>query len=165
TILSQLTTALSAAAADVPAAVERLKADTRNAAKERQRLREELADYHAARLAVEVPIEYNLRIVDRTWKDRDPEYCKLLASRLTKAAPSTIVLFCTEVAETAFVVLSRSLDFNFECGRILRESLAQLGLRGGGSPDFAQGEVPVQQLSALRTAILGAVQKSVSESR
>lgn len=164
-ILSQLTAALSAGSADIPAAVERLKADSRNTAKERQRLREELADYHAARLAVEVPIENSLRIVDRTWKDRDPEYCKLLASRLTKAAPSTIVLFCSENAETASVFLSRSLDFNFECGRILRESLAHLGLRGGGSPDFAQGEVPVPQLGALRAAILTAVQKSVSESR
>jgi alanyl-tRNA synthetase len=92
-ILSQLTTMLSAGAADVPAAVERLKNESKNTAKERQRLREELADYHASRLAVEVHIEDGLRIVDRSWKDRDPEYCKLLASRLTSAAPSTIVLF------------------------------------------------------------------------
>jgi alanyl-tRNA synthetase len=156
---------LSAGSADIPAAVERLKNDSKNTAKERQRLREELADYHASRLAVEVHIEDGLRIVDRSWKDRDPEYCKLLASRLTSAAPSTIVLFSTESTTPASVVLARSLDFNFECGRILRESLSLLGLRGGGSPDFAQGEVPAEQLAALRTSVLAAVRASVATSR
>lgn len=165
TILGQLTAALSAGSAEIPAAVDRLKADTRNSVKERQRLREELADYHAARLAVEVPIENNLRIVDRAWKDRDPEYCRLLASRLTKAAPSTIILFSSEVGETASVVLARSLDFTFDAGRILKESLSQFGVRGGGSADFAQGEVPVQHLRTLRSSLLAAVHKTVGESR
>jgi alanyl-tRNA synthetase len=164
-ILSQLTTMLSAGAADVPAAVERLKNESKNTAKERQRLREELADYHASRLAVEVHIEDGLRIVDRSWKDRDPEYCKLLASRLTSAAPSTIVLFSSESTTPASIVLARSLDFNFDCGRILREALSQLGFRGGGSPDFAQGEVPAEQLAAFRTSVLAAVRASVSKSR
>jgi alanyl-tRNA synthetase len=164
-ILAQLTATLSAGTADIPAAIERLKAETRTAAKDRQRLREELADYHAARLAVEVPIENNLRVVDRAWKDRDPEYCRLLASRLTKAAPSTIILFSTEIADVASIVLARSLDFNFDCGRILRDALSQLGLRGGGSPDFAQGEVPAQQLVALRASVLAAMRSAVATAR
>ena len=78
-ILSQATAALSVRAADIPAAVERLKSDTKAAAKDRQRLREELADYHASRLSVEVQIEGGLRFVDRVWKDRDPEYIRLLS--------------------------------------------------------------------------------------
>jgi alanyl-tRNA synthetase len=161
-ILNQLTSALSAAPADIPAAVERLRSEAKASAKERQRLREELADYHAARLAVEVQIENRLRIVNRAWKDRDPEYCRLLASRLTAAAPSTVVLLCSESADLASIVLARSLDFSFDCGRLLKEALAQLGLRGGGSPDFAQGEVPLQQLPALRTSLLSAIHKSAS---
>jgi alanyl-tRNA synthetase len=160
TILGQLTAALSAGPADIPAAVERLKSDSKAAAKDRQRLREELADYHAARLAVEVPIENRLRIVDRAWKDRDPEYCRLLASRLTSAAPSTVVLFCSENADIASIVLARSLDFTFDCGRLLKEALAQFGLRGGGSADFAQGEVPLQHLPELRSSLVAAVQNS-----
>ena len=163
-IISQTTAALSVPAADIPAAVERLRAEFRTATKERQRLREELADYHAARLAVEVPIENRLRLVDRIWRDRDPDYLKLLASRLTAAAPSTIVMFAAE-ADPAFVVLARSLDFGFDCGRILREALSQLGLRGGGSADFAQGEVPLMQLPALRGSLLSALTSAAVESR
>ena len=161
-ILSQLTSALSAAPADIPAAVERLRSDAKASLKDRQRLREELADYHAARLAVEVQIENRLRIVDRLWKDRDPEYCRLLASRLTAAAPSTVVLFCSESTEPASIVLARSLDFSFDCGRLLKEALSQLGLRGGGSADFAQGEVPLQQLPALRASLVAAVHKAAT---
>jgi alanyl-tRNA synthetase len=164
-ILDQLTSALSAVPADMPAAVERLKNDSKNTTKERQRLREELADYHASRLAVEVPIDNGVRIVDRVWKDRDPEYCRLLASRLTKAAPSTIILFCTEATDPASVVFARSLSFNFDCGRLLKEALAHHGLRGGGSADFAQGEVPAQHLEALRSTLLGAVRSSVAGPR
>ncbi|MFP5229685.1 MAG: alanyl-tRNA editing protein [Acidobacteriota bacterium] len=164
-ILSQLTAAFSAAPADIPAAVERLKAEAKAGGKDRQRLREELADYHAARLAVEVPIENRLRIVDRAWKDRDPDYCKLLASRLTAAAPSTIVLFCSEASEPASIVLARSLDFNFDCGRLMKEALSHFGLRGGGSPDFAQGQIPAQQLPALRTTLFSALHSAAATER
>ena len=164
-IIAQATAALSVGAADVPAAIERLKSEAKAFAKERVRLREELADYHAARLAVEVPIEKDLRFVDRLWKDRDPDYVKLLASRLTAAAPSTIVFFSSESSNTVFLVLARSLDFSFDCGRILREALSQLGLRGGGSAEFAQGEVPFDQLNALRDSVIAAVYKALENSR
>jgi alanyl-tRNA synthetase len=164
-ILSQLSSALSAAAPDIPAAVERLRSDSKSTVKERQRLREELADYHASRLAVEVHIENRLRIVDRVWKDRDPEYCRLLASRLTSAAPSTVVLFSAEGSDPVSIVLARSLDFNFDCGRLLKDALAQLGLRGGGSADFAQGEIPLQQAPALRSALVDAVRKAAAAER
>ncbi|HUB20239.1 MAG TPA: DHHA1 domain-containing protein [Acidobacteriaceae bacterium] len=164
-ILGQLTASLSATPPEIPAAVERLRSDAKAGAKERQRLREELADYHAARLAVEVPIENRLRVVDRSWKDRDPEYCRLLASRLTAAAPSTIVLFCSEVSNSVSLVLARSLDFTFDCGQLLKDALSQFGLRGGGSPDFAQGEVPAQQIPALRASLLSAVQAAAAAER
>jgi len=160
-IISQATAALSVGPPGIPAAVERLKAESKASLKDRQRLREELADYHAARLAVEVPINRGLRFLDRSWKDRDPDYVRLLASRVTTAAPSTILLFSTENSDPASVVLACSLDINFDCGAILKEALSQIGLRGGGSADFAQGEVPILELAKLRTS-LGALVRSAA---
>jgi alanyl-tRNA synthetase len=159
-ILSQASAVLSVGAPDIPGAVERLKAESKASAKDRQRLREELADYHASRLAVEVPIDRGLRFVDRSWKDRDADYVKLLASRLATAAPSTILLFCSESADPASVVLASSLDVNFDCGRTLKEALALLGLRGGGSADFAQGEVPLLELANLRASLAAAARNA-----
>ncbi len=164
-ILSQATAALSVGPADIPAAVERLKSDSKAAAKDRQRLREELADYHASRLAVEVQIDGGLRFVDRSWKDRDPEYIRLLASRLASAAPSTIIFLCSEMADPVSFVFARSLNLNFDCGRILKEALSQLGLRGGGSAEFAQGEVPSLQLAALRASLITTVRSVVPQPR
>jgi alanyl-tRNA synthetase len=154
TILAQLTASLSAGAPDIPAAVERLKAEARGSTKERQRLREELADYHASRLAVEVPIDRGVRLVDRSWKDRDREYIRLLASRLTSAAPETAAILSAEDGATVRVILARSLDLDFDCGKLLKEALAQFGLRGGGSSDLAQGDISTQDAPALRAALV-----------
>jgi alanyl-tRNA synthetase len=164
-ILNQATATLSVPAADIPAALERLKSDSKATAKDRQRLREELADYHASRLTVEVPIDKGLRFIDRVWKDRDPEYTRLLASRLASAAPSTIILLCSEATDPVSIVFARSLNLNCDCGRILKESLSQLGLRGGGSPEFAQGEVPALELTRLRASLLAGVREALPQAR
>lgn len=161
-ILARSTAALSVGAADIPAAIERLKTESKNGTKERMDLREQLADYHAARLAVEVPIAGGLRLVNRTWRDRDASYVKLLATRLTSAAPSTVAIFCSENGVTVSLFFARSLDLAFDCGRMLREALAQLGLRGGGSADLAQGEVPAEQAQALRASLSEAVRAATT---
>jgi alanyl-tRNA synthetase len=160
-ILAQLTASLSAGAPDIPAVVERLKAEARGGAKERLRLREELADYHAARLAVEVPIANGVRLVDRCWKDRDRDYIRLLASRLTAAAPETAAILSTEDGATVRVILARSLDLDFDCGQMLKEALAQFGLRGGGSSDLAQGDIATQDAPALRAALVGTIRAHI----
>jgi len=164
-ILSQLSASLSAGAPDLPSAVERLKAEVKSGAKEHQRLIEQLADYHAARLAVEVPIEHGLRLVQRSWRDRDSAYIRLLASRLTTAAPSTVAILSSEETRSARVFLARSIDFDFNCGQLMKQSLAALGLRGGGSADLAQGDIPPDQLGMLRTSLVEAIRAAIGNSR
>ncbi|HZZ40585.1 MAG TPA: DHHA1 domain-containing protein [Acidobacteriaceae bacterium] len=161
-ILAKATASLSVGTPDIPAAIERLKTEVKNGAKERMDLREHLADYHAARLAVEVPITEGLRLVDRVWKDRDAGYVKLLATRLTTAAPSSVAIFCSESGGTVSLYFARSLDLSFDCGRILKDTLSQLGLRGGGSADLAQGEVPSAQAPALRASLADAVHAAIA---
>jgi alanyl-tRNA synthetase len=133
--------------------------------KDRQHLREELTMYHASRLAVEVPIEQGLRLVSRAWKDRDRDYVKLLAARTAVAAPATAVVFCAEELDPARIVVARSRDLDFDCGKMLREELALIGQRGGGSADLAQGEVPLKQVPALRTAICAKIRQAVAEAQ
>ncbi len=94
-LLTQLGREFSVGRAELPAALTRIKAEVRAAGKERQALREELANYHAARLLVEDPPQDDLRIVRRVFPDRDADYIKLLASRVTTAAPHTIALLAS----------------------------------------------------------------------
>lgn len=164
-VLNEASALLSVGAAELPAAVARLQSDAKASAKERQRLREELASFQAAELAAMTPIENGMRLVVRAWKDRDRDELRLLASRTAAAAARTGVLLSAQDADPVRVYVARSADLPFDCGRILREALNQLGRRGGGTADLAQGEVPAAQEAALCEAVTTAMRKAVAEAQ
>jgi alanyl-tRNA synthetase len=163
-ILSETGALLSIGAAELPAAVGRLLAEGKTGARERQRLREELVVFHGAKLAAEAPLENGLRLVTRAWKDRDRDFVKLLASRTAAAAPRTAVMFSAQDADPVRVFVARSSDLGFNCGAMLKEELVKLGLRGGGSADLAQGDVPAQQEQALRDSLTAAIRNAAGTS-
>ncbi len=158
-LLTQLGRELSVGRADLPAALARIKTEIRAAGKERQALREDLANYHASRLLVEDPPQQDLRIVRRIFPDRDPDYIKLLASRLISAAPHTIALLAsipqpTQPANSpATVIVGCSQELGRNAGEVLRTALATAGGRGGGSATLAQGLVPAENLAAALDAL------------
>src|SRR6185312_9943908 len=156
-VLSRASAALSAGADEIPAAIERLRNDAKSGEKERQRLREELAGYHASRLAVEEQPSGGLRFVRRVFADRDPDYVRLLASKLAASVPRTVGLLASAESWPARVVLARSRDLDFHCGDLLKEALAARGLPGGGSPDLAQTDLTEDQLEPLAAELEKAV--------
>lgn len=164
-VLNETSVLLSAGAKELPATVERILNEAKASARERQKLREELATFQAAKMAAEAPLENGLRLVECAWKDRDRDYVKLLASRTAAAAPRTVVIFAASDADPVRIFVARSSDLGFNCGQILRENLAQLGLRGGGSPDLAQGEVAAEKEPALRAFLREAILKAVAEAQ
>jgi alanyl-tRNA synthetase len=154
-LLTQLGREISAGRTDLPAALGRLKGEAKTSAKERQALREELANYHAARLIVEDPPQNDLRIVRRIFSDRDAEYIKLLGSRVVSAAPHTIALLASTQQQQApaTVVMALSQELGQNAGEVLRAALAASGGRGGGSATLAQGLVPAEQLGNVLDAL------------
>ena len=154
-LLSQLGREFSVGRPDLPAALARMKAEAKAGAKERQALREDLANYHAARLIVEDPPQNDLRIVRRIFPDRDAEYIKLLASRVARAAPHTIALLASTQQQQApaTVVVACSQEFGRDAGEMLRTALATFSGRGGGSATLAQGLVPADQLGPALDAL------------
>jgi alanyl-tRNA synthetase len=164
-VLNKTAAMLSTGGKDLSAAVERLLADAKTGAKERLRLREELAVFQAERLASEAAIDNGLRLVVRELKERDRDYVRMLALRTAAAAPSTAVILCAKEADPMRVFVARSQDLNFDCGRILREALARLGLRGGGSADLAQGDVPKEHESALLASLIETIRNAVTAAK
>jgi alanyl-tRNA synthetase len=162
-ILTETAGLLSTGAPELPGLIKQILAESKASAKERQKLREELATYQAAELVMKAPLENGLRLIVGGWKDRDREFIRLLASRAAAAAPSTVVFFCVEEADPVRVFLARSPDLKFNCGVILREALTTLGLRGGGSPELAQGEVPAKQEPNLRSSVINAIRRAVAD--
>jgi alanyl-tRNA synthetase len=161
-LLTRASVLLSISSNDLPAAIERMKADAKLAEKDRQRLREELAEYHAVRLLVEEQTKGGLRLVTRTFTDRDPEYVRLLASNLTASTPRTVGLLVSAERWPARLVLATSGDINLHCGELLRDTLLAHGLRGGGSADLAQTEVPKEQLEKIRTELEASIRRRCS---
>lgn len=149
-LLAAISKPLSIHRSSLAETMARKQAELKAAAKERQKLYEELADYHAARLLVEDPIEHGLRIVERHFTDRDAAYTKLLASRIVAAAPQTVVILASAQQDPAAMVFARSKDVTaIHCGEWLAAVLAEQGNRGGGSADVAQGQVPSGQAAAV----------------
>jgi alanyl-tRNA synthetase len=162
-ILREASGLLSVGAGELAPSVVRLLAEGKAAANERKKFREELAGFQAEKLALEAPIENGLRLLVRGWKDRDRDYVRLLAARTAAAASRIAVIFCAEDADPVRVFVARSADLDFNCGQILREALVRFGLRGGGSADLAQGDVPAKQEVALRDALSEAISRAVGE--
>jgi alanyl-tRNA synthetase len=145
-LLARTAGTLSSKPDEIPAAVERMLSESKAAAKEKQKLREEVATYHATRLVVEEMSEDNLRLVCRMFADRDRDYIRILASRVTASVPRTVALLASTESSPAHIVLARSGDIEMHCGELMRAALAELGLRGGGSPDMAQGDLPQDEV-------------------
>ncbi|MGA7107953.1 MAG: DHHA1 domain-containing protein [Terracidiphilus sp.] len=162
-ILSQAAALLSTGAKELSPTVKRMLAEGKANAKERQKMREELAMFQAEKLVAETPIEDRLRLVVHAWSDRDRDFVKLLAARTSAAAPRTAVIFWAIEANPGCVFVARSSDLDFNCGQILREALSALGLRGGGAPDLAQGEVPAEKEKVLRDSLSDAISRAVAQ--
>ena len=147
--LTRAAGALSLARHEVAEGVERLLAENKAAHKAREKMTGELAGYHAAQLILEHPVDQGRRIVRQVFSDHDAAYLKLLASRLTALAPRTCVLVAATQEEPARVVVAASPDLKVHCGNLLRDALAEYGVRGGGSPGLAQGQISRAHLEAL----------------
>ena len=125
----------------------------------------QVAELEAPALANEAPVENGLRLLVRSWKDRDRDFVKLLASRTAAAGSRSALVFCAEEGDSVRIFLARSSDLDFNCGQVLREALAALGLRGGGSADLAQGELPAKQRAALVDSLTSAIRTAAAPSQ
>jgi len=151
--LTRTAAALSVGRIDVGDAVDRLLAEGKAANKGRQKLTEELAGYQASSLLLEVSSQPGQKVLRQIFADRDAGYLKLLASRMITSAPKTCVLLASTQEEPARVIVAASSDAGIDCGTLLREALAAYGLRGGGSPSMAQGQISKVHLDALFSSI------------
>ncbi len=143
--LTRAAAALSVGRLEVADAVERLQAEGKAAHKAKQKLLEELADFEARSL---LQAEES-HLVRRTVADRDAAYLKLLGSRIIASAPRSCALLASTQEEPARVIVAANADLKVDCGSLLREALAAYGLRGGGAPGLAQGQISRVHLEAL----------------
>jgi len=127
---------------DVPAMVRKALEERQASQRTRQRLLEQLAETEArALLAVAGPLPGigDARVVARVFDDADGAYLRLLAARLV-GEPGVAALLATRTGGQ--VIFGQSSGLGADMNALLREALAPVGGKGGGTKDFAQGSVP-----------------------
>jgi alanyl-tRNA synthetase len=121
---------------DVPEQIRKSLAEAKSAAKAQHKLLEELAELYAERLLAQA--SGSPRIIRQVFAERDALFIKLLAQKLT-AGQSNIVALLASCAGPPTLVFAQSPGQKSNMGQLMKEAMAQLGGRGGGSADLAQG--------------------------
>jgi alanyl-tRNA synthetase len=139
---------------DVPQQAGKAVDEIRSLRKQREQSQDELAAAQAATFLAETPETHGRKLIVRTFSDRDLNFLKLLAQKLTRQSPA-IALLATESPQPA-LVFAQSPGQSHDMGALLKETMAKLGGRGGGSKDLAQGGAP--QSAGLAAALAAAAQ-------
>ena len=125
---------------EVPAQIAKTLDETKAAAKVQHKLLEEIAELRAESLLHSTPDENGSRLVAQVFDDRDMAFIKLLAQKLTRNA-GVVTLLGAGAGQPA-LVFAQSPGLPHDMGALMKQSMTELGSRGGGTKDMAQGGVP-----------------------
>ena len=139
-VLTETAALFSANIYDVPQQARKSLDEIKSLRKQHEQLQEELAAAQAEALLAEIPERNGRKLVVRTFSDRDLNFLKLLAQKLTHQSPA-IVLLATASPHPA-LVFAQSPGQPFDMATLLKQTMTRLGGRGGGSKDLAQGGAP-----------------------
>ncbi len=141
TTLTETAALFSANIYDVPQQARKSLDEIRSLRKQHEQSQIELATAYASVLLADVPESHGRRILVRTLTDRDLNFVKLLAQKLTRLAPNVVALLATTSPQPS-LVFAQSPGQPFDMGALMKETMTKLGGRGGGSKDIAQGGIP-----------------------
>jgi alanyl-tRNA synthetase len=141
TTLTQTAALFSAHICDVPQQARKALDEIKALRKQHEQSQEELAAAYAAVLLADATESHGRRIVVRTLKDRDLNFVKLLAQKVTRLSSGVVVLLATTSPQPS-LVFAQSPGQPFDMGGLMKETMAKIGGRGGGSKDLAQGGSP-----------------------
>jgi len=91
--------------------------------------------------AVAPDLTTDVRVILRTFADRDINFARLFAQKVTRSGLPVVALVGSTVSP-AGLVFAQSPGVARDMGALLKQVLSSVGGRGGGSRDFAQGGVP-----------------------
>jgi len=141
TTLTETAALFSAHIYDVPQQARKALDEIRSLSKQREQSQEELAAALASALLAETSETNGRKLVVRTLADRDLNFVKLLAQKLTRLSTHAVAILATTSPQPA-LVFAQSAGQPFDMGALMKETMTRLGGRGGGSKDLAQGGIP-----------------------
>ena len=141
TTLTETAALFSAHIYDMPQQARKSLDEIRSLRRQREQSQEELAAAQAAALLAETPETNGRKLVIRTFPDRDLNFVKLLAQKLTRLSSHAVAILATASPQPS-LVFAQSAGQPFDMGALMKETMTKVGGRGGGSKDMAQGGFP-----------------------
>lgn len=130
---------------DLPEQIRKSLAETKSAAKVQHKLLEELAEFQAGSLLSQA--DGPPRMITAFFAERDATFIKLLAQKLTSGKTDVIALLAAGSGQPT-LVFAQSPGQKHNMGQLMKDAMAQLGGRGGGTADMAQGGLPANSADA-----------------
>jgi alanyl-tRNA synthetase len=122
---------------EVPQQVRKSLDEVKAAQKGQHRLLEEVAELQAQQMLQTAEDRGGHKLVLQFFPDRDLNFIKMLAQKLTKSRKAVALLGCGG-AQPALVFAQTTGLIN-DMGALMKQIVQQLGTRGGGNRDMAQG--------------------------
>jgi len=155
-VLTESARLFSAAVENVPALITKQGEELRAAWRAREKLVKRLVEYEARALWADTPERNGRRVVRRIFAAEDYEEAKMLAHALSRQ-PTTVALIAVK-GKPAALFFAQTPGGAQDMGSILRQTLAPIGGKGGGTRDFAQGggldEARLEEALSVAEALL-----------
>jgi alanyl-tRNA synthetase len=148
TTLTEAASLYSSHIYDVPEQVRKSLAESKAAGKAQHNLLEELAELCAERLLAQAT--GSQQVITEFFPGRDAVFIKLLAQKLTAGKSSVVALLASGAGQPT-LVFAQTPGQKSNMGQLMKDAMAQLGGRGGGSTDMAQGGLPAGLGDAEKT--------------
>jgi len=138
--LTEAATLFSTHIWEVPQQIRKAQEEIKGAQKAQHRLLEEVAELQAERLLQSAPERGGQKFVVQYFADRDLNFIKMLAQKLTKAGQAVSLLACGGAQPS--LVFAQTSGLPNDMGALMKQTVQALGTRGGGNRDMAQGGAP-----------------------
>jgi alanyl-tRNA synthetase len=144
TALSDAAVLFSSHLWELPQQVRKSLDEIKSLRKQLEQSREELAAAFAESMLATASELNGRKLIARNFPDRDLGFIKLLTQKLTRQCSNAVALLATTLEQPA-LVFAQSPGLPFDMAMLMKETMAKLGGRGGGSKDMAQGGVPTAE--------------------
>jgi len=156
-VLSEAARLFSGALENVPTLINKQGEELRAALRAREKLIKRVADYEALELHASAPEKNGRKIVRKVFAAEDSDEAKVLAHAIARQ-PSAVALIGMK-GKPATLLFAQSPGGAADMGSILKQTVAKLGGKGGGTRDFAQGggldEAMLDEALSLAEALTG----------
>jgi alanyl-tRNA synthetase len=123
-----------------PEQIRKSLEELKTAAKREHKLLEEVAELTAAKMLAASEPAGGIRLIAQVLTGHDIAFAKMLAQKLVAEPGAVALLGCG--AEQPALVFAQWRGGPFDMGALMKQEMARLGSRGGGSRELAQGGVP-----------------------